>query len=279
MMELPVRLRYVVWLLVLGSTLLLFIGMFGVRLWPWFGPQKPHFNELHMPLFEAGERAVPVSTYRISELSAEQLHRSLLGHFAVHSDKLVSDYEATWLTLTLELKTQQLSSLAALPSWPGWQLHKLSLLPKADYWSVLMRWQRLGQAELQGTVGIATNDAIHPAFDASLWQLGIGHQASAQPPAQQLERQIASALSAVPVDPSSWRYVGYLRGEQGIGAWLEFSHAQSAPVQYCFAQPGVRCGPVLVLAIDPQVVSLRHAGHSWLVPLTKSWRIGDVLAR
>ncbi len=283
MIDLPYRLRHAGWMLVLGSVLVFALGFLLWRISPWYTLQLSIFDTFAPPQLMAHNAIESSMQYQAPVLSSRQLQRRLLSYFSVHANKLSSDYEDEWLNVSLELKTQNLSLLASLPTWPGWQLQRLSLKPKNDYWSLQMRWQQaiykaVTPVNPSGAV-IDKRAVVTQAFDTHIWQLGTEEPVFVEQITGQLEAQVNSALPAMSNASVGWRYLGYVKGEQGLGGWLVNDAMGSDVSIYCFVRKGEKCGEVALVAITPRAVRLQHSDKIWRVQITKPWRVDDELAR
>ena len=269
-----VYLRYLFWLLWLAGGFALLITLFVWRITPWYGAPQEQLQPSRGVFIVADPENQVVPRF-ITRFSARHLQRLLLAHFAGQSESLESDYDADWLVLSAHLTGAQLVLLGALPIWPGWQLQQVDLLPQAQFWSLQMRWRMVSQEPSE-----AAQRVVRPwpevNFDARMWRTS---STSREQVVGSLNDQFGAKAEASLVKFSAWRYVGFVRDAQGMGAWLTRSQEAQGTPMFCFVRVGEKCDGIAVLEIDEQTLIVHgqklQRGQNWRLPIAKSGRIPD----
>ncbi|HCH24137.1 MAG TPA: hypothetical protein DE179_07555 [Oceanospirillaceae bacterium] len=269
-----VYLRYLFWWLWVAGGLVVFITLFVWRVTPWYSVHQTLPQVPYDVLVAASPTNQVVATTN-EGLSARQLQRRLLAHFAEQSEALESEYDSDWLLLSGHLTAAQLVSLGTLPIWPGWQLQQVDLVPKAQHWSLQMRWQMVSQ-EASRAQQVLVGPQPEANFDARMWRTSGTNSGQL---VGRVNDQIGAKADVPLVDFSSWRYVGFVRDAQGIGAWLSHHQEGHSRPLYCFVRVGDKCHGIPVLKIDEQALIVHgrklQRAQAWRLPMATSGRMAN----
>ena len=269
-----VYMRYLCWLLWIIGVSVLLVTLLVWTVTPWYSAHQTQ-GQLAKHVFIVADPETQVVPKPIASLTVRHLQRLLLAHFAGQSESLESDYDADWLVLSAHLTGAQLGLLATLPIWPGWQLQEVDLQPQARLWFLQMRWRTVSQEPI-AAVQAMVESGSEANFDARMWRLS---DISKGPVVGGLKDQDGVMVEARLVEGFAWRYVGFVRDAQGIGAWLTRSQQVHGTPIFCFVRVGEQCDGLAVLEINEQTLVVQgqklQRQQGWRLAMAKSGRIAD----
>lgn len=158
------------------------------------------------PLLQSSDKQVE---WHWPDRSSILLRQQILQQFTPKGSDIQLQTDGQSLRLSVLLAPAALSLLQDLPTWPGWYLESLTLLPRDSLWSLSIIWR-------QGTATYAAGDfsVVSNRINRQVWQLAVG---------QSNQRSAAVAIIEAPqvVKGLDWQLLGYWRQGNNQGVWLQ----------------------------------------------------------